>query len=272
MSSLSLKMSLLQNPHFYIVLVLFALKSISGSDLNETNSNQRDSRQLFTLLKNILKVQQPAAAATGGQEETPYYATSQYPGGGGIEQKIHSANINPEFQHQYPMLNYQTQQHSSVPLYNNLQQREELLPTTNNGQSSTNLLNSPINSGGGGVGGLLSMISKLGAPEDVDLSSIINFGSIEGMIGRVNRFDKLQCIPRMICQMVAKRIEDGLTTTTTTTTTTEKSVKQKKQRGGRFIKIDGMDGALDQFVKWVFFKKNINANKIVKKFFADSLT
>jgi len=133
--------------------------------------------------------------------------------------------------------------------------------STNNNANTNNFNGLTSNSPFGTNNGIGSTLSKLGLFGDefdlAGLMELVNFGVVENMLGKVNSFDQLRCIPRMICQMVAKRKEESQTepeissttsTTTTTTSTTEKS-DEKSRRNGRFIKIHGVDTALSQFVR-----------------------
>lgn len=95
-----------------------------------------------------------------------------------------------------------------------------------------------------------------------DLSST----SVESLVKRMNQFDKLKCIPRVVCETIARRQEEALTalTSTTTTTTSTRSPRLLKDldedlnsngdrdrsgKDARFIKFQGFDTALQQFVR-----------------------
>jgi hypothetical protein len=102
-------------------------------------------------------------------------------------------------------------------------------------------------SGTGGIEGINSLFTKLGLlGNDVSSSSILSnimslgSGSMEGLLNRVNKFDSLKCIPRLLCQTIARRQQDAGTSTT--------ERPRKKFRDGKTVKFQGMDTALEQLV------------------------
>ena len=111
--------------------------------------------------------------------------------------------------------------------------------------------------GSGGSSALLSGLNELGILND--LGDVLSIRNVEKLLGNVNKFDALKCIPRMVCETISKRQQEAEKhDSTSTTTTTTRRPKHKKRsdegRGGRFIpglKIQGVDTALEQFVKLV---------------------
>ncbi|CAG7659929.1 unnamed protein product [Allacma fusca] len=104
-----------------------------------------------------------------------------------------------------------------------------------------------------------------------DLTDLLSIQNMEKLLKNVNQFDSLKCIPRMVCQTVARRQEEAerlereqeefkRTSTTTTTTTTKRPKtkytkrKDESQRDARFLpgwKVQGVDTALEQVVKFL---------------------
>ncbi|CAL8091054.1 unnamed protein product [Orchesella dallaii] len=316
--------------------------TIEGNSTSEIVESSRNSRQLWSFVKKVIKTSldqpnnngngNPVSGAMGGAlsslfssgianaissasstasnlNQNPYLHQPQQQ-----QQLNHLQHTNPNDYMHYLLLNSQAQQHTSLPHYHQQQQhhnnqqmdastsnliqkyQEQMTSSTNNQETVSTTGNQ-----------ILSKLALGSMLEDFDLENVANFlsfGTFERMVEKVNRFDKLKCIPRLLCQMVAKRHEDAKKSEATSTTTTTKrpgkkakkrrsdddevvgkEKKSKKEsdeesaedddddddndddeseeervvikpgggsgRSGRFLKVDGADTALEQFVKFL---------------------
>lgn len=242
-----------------------------------TNStlSARNSRQLWSFVKNVIKTtldqnsnkQETHNPVSGGlgalasligsgiasginsdapsssspyqyqNEQNPYNPPSapQYPSSSqfGIN--------NPNDYMHYLLLNSQSNQHTSLPHYHQQQQQStsDLIEKYKEQMtSSSSKTDEPAMASTGNQ--ILSKLALGSILDDFDLDKMANFlsfGSFEKMVDKVNKFDKLKCIPRLLCQMVAKRAEDTrkaeeeeeerLARSTTTTTRRPSKAKRK---------------------------------------------
>jgi len=113
-----------------------------------------------------------------------------------------------------------------------------------------------------GINSMNSLFTKLIGDDTSSVSSILSnilslgTGSMENVLKRVNSFDSLNCIPRLLCQTVAHRQLDALTSSLLATGTRTNSTAinsrdlahSNSRRDTKTIKFLGVETALEQFM------------------------
>lgn len=207
------------------------VSEVDASSANATSGRQ--SRQLWSLVKNVIKtgLEQSGGVANGGSGGglgtlaglvgsalvngvnsgggivggNQYYQQSQQGSYQYPQQNLgpgHFSNPN-EYMH-YLLANSQSNQHSSLPHY--LKQQKEQQDSAQDlidkykEQMMSGTTNVETQNAGSQILNKLAFGSVLDNLDSV--SNILSFTRFEGMMEKINKFDKLKCIPRLLCQMV----------------------------------------------------------------------
>lgn len=105
---------------------------------------------------------------------------------------------------------------------------------------------------GSGINSMNTLFTKL-IGDDISTSSVISnilslgTGSMENILKRINEFDSLKCIPRLLCQTIAQRQLDS-SGSAVKTNSTIKPKSSMELRDGKTIKFQGVETALEQFI------------------------